>query len=129
MSERMNPEIKAQWVAALRSGEYKQGTGRLHLALEEGAEKMCCLGVLSHLAYVSGVCDRQATPCNVYAYGREGNTATLPQEVTTWSGLDDDSPYVNGLLLTVHNDGDDTQERRLFPKSFLEIADLIEEHL
>ena len=27
---RMNPDDKAKWVAALRSGQYKQGTGRLY---------------------------------------------------------------------------------------------------
>lgn len=37
----MNPDIKADWVAALRSGEYKQGQGTLRRG-----DKFCCLGVL-----------------------------------------------------------------------------------
>lgn len=38
----MNPEIKAKWLEALRSGNYKQGTGRLRKA----DNSYCCLGVL-----------------------------------------------------------------------------------
>lgn len=37
----MNPELKAKWIAALRSGNYKQGRGRL-----KHAGRYCCLGVL-----------------------------------------------------------------------------------
>lgn len=37
----MDSKIKEQWVAALRSGKYKQGTGYLN---RDG--KFCCLGVL-----------------------------------------------------------------------------------
>lgn len=42
---KMNPEIKARWVAALRSGEYEQATGQLRN--EHG--EFCCLGVLCDL--------------------------------------------------------------------------------
>ena len=38
----MTPELKAQWIAALRSGEYTQGRG----ALKTGDGGYCCLGVL-----------------------------------------------------------------------------------
>ncbi len=38
----MKAELKAQWVAALRSGQYKQGVGYLH---NQGC--YCCLGVLA----------------------------------------------------------------------------------
>jgi hypothetical protein len=45
----MNPEIKAQWIAALRSGDYQQGRATLAKAYAEGGKivtKYCCLGVL-----------------------------------------------------------------------------------
>ena len=42
----MAPELKAKWVAALRSGKYKQGKGTLY----KGG-KHCCLGVLHRIAY------------------------------------------------------------------------------
>jgi len=41
----MNPELKAKWVEALRSGEYKQGSNRLLTA--DG--RYCCMGVLCNL--------------------------------------------------------------------------------
>jgi hypothetical protein len=37
----MNKRVKAEWVAALRSGNYKQGPGYLHTK-----DTFCCLGVL-----------------------------------------------------------------------------------
>lgn len=37
----MTPELKAKWIEALRSGEYKQTKDYLHTA-----EGYCCLGVL-----------------------------------------------------------------------------------
>lgn len=37
----MSPELKAKWVAALRSGEYKQGREVLR-----NGDQFCCLGVL-----------------------------------------------------------------------------------
>lgn len=41
----MNPELKAKWVEALRSGKYKQAKGQL--CDKNGA--MCCLGVLREI--------------------------------------------------------------------------------
>ena len=38
----MNQELKAKWVAALRSGEYKQGQG----AMRPTPDTYCCLAVL-----------------------------------------------------------------------------------
>lgn len=40
----MNPEIKAQWIAALRSGSYDQCIGRL-----TDGTGYCCLGVLREI--------------------------------------------------------------------------------
>jgi hypothetical protein len=39
----MDAELKAKWVAALRSGEYEQARGMLH---DEQHGGYCCLGVL-----------------------------------------------------------------------------------
>lgn len=41
----MNQEYKEKWVAALRSGDYKQGRGRL-----QNEDGFCCLGVLCDVA-------------------------------------------------------------------------------
>lgn len=42
---KLDPEVKAQWVAALRSGEYQQGK----LCLRNKDNCYCCLGVLANL--------------------------------------------------------------------------------
>ena len=42
--QKLPPELKAQWVTALRSGTYKQGKDIL---FHDGC--YCCLGVLSHI--------------------------------------------------------------------------------
>lgn len=47
MENKLDPEFKAKWVAALRSGEYKQGTYNM---FKDG--KYCCLGVASELCGV-----------------------------------------------------------------------------
>lgn len=39
----MKAELKAKWLAALRSGKYKQGAGSLY---EEIDDSYCCIGVL-----------------------------------------------------------------------------------
>lgn len=44
----MDQELKAKWVAALRSGEYVQTTMALWREFE-GCESNCCLGVLARL--------------------------------------------------------------------------------
>lgn len=46
--QKLPTELKAQWLAALRSGEYTQGRGQLSLEVE-GVMHHCCLGVLCNL--------------------------------------------------------------------------------
>lgn len=41
----MNPEMKAKWVAALKSGSYKQGRERLR-----SKDTYCCLGVFCDIS-------------------------------------------------------------------------------
>lgn len=42
----MDKELKNKWIEALRSGEYKQGQGRLVQSDDNYAKNYCCLGVL-----------------------------------------------------------------------------------
>ena len=103
----MNPEIKQQWTAALRSGEYKQAVAALR---NENA--FCCLGVLCDLhSKATGTAWRD----NEYG-GRED---VLPNLVAEWAGLLDANPIPPGetLSLAELNDRGDT---------FAQIADLIE---
>jgi hypothetical protein len=57
----MDAELKAKWVAALRSGEYRQATGLLYWG---NPDAYCCLGVLG--------CVANGTRGRLGAYGSEG---------------------------------------------------------
>lgn len=53
MSDRNIPnDLLSQWLAALRSGNYKQARGRLH---DTAYDSHCCLGVLQEEARKRGV--------------------------------------------------------------------------
>lgn len=100
----MNAGVKRQWVAALRSGEYEQGQGRLHSAPGGGAPaEYCCLGVLSDLAVRAGVVERQPSVAEegqpvhevqCYVYGRTLTASYLAPEVMEWAGLQTNDPFV-----------------------------------
>jgi hypothetical protein len=84
----MNPEIKALWLAALRSGEYEQAKGYLNL---DGA--FCCLGVLCDLAVKQGVEDLTVETKSLYSQAASfvtynNDSGDLPEVVREWAGLD-----------------------------------------
>lgn len=108
----MNPSIKQAWIEALRSGEYKQGTG----CLRED-DRYCCLGVLVDLHIKKHDLEWEKLGED---YHFDGSAATLPAVVLEWAGLHIDNPTVNGLALATWNDSGE---------SFQWIADLIEETL
>jgi hypothetical protein len=65
----MDQKVKRKWIAALRSGKFKQARETL---LDKDTGAMCCLGVLAHIQ----VCDltrlknlEKVTPPRGYAAG------------------------------------------------------------
>lgn len=118
----MNKKIKAEWVAALRSGEYKQGRGHLR----DVEDNFCCLGVLCNL-HAQHHPDIAKTHFNKSFYMNEGTT--LPLAVLQWAGLDSSDPIVDGHFLSTWNDGLNTSLRHVDPLNFEQIADLIEKNL
>ncbi len=125
--EKMNPAVKALWVAALRSGDYKQCTG----LLTDGNCGFCCLGVLCDVAVKEGVIPAPSKANNgLIHYGDdiEKSVATLPRTVINWAGLRDLSAppiakdHNGGVIHAVSaNDG--------LRWSFEQIADAIERNL
>lgn len=115
----MNPEIKAKWVAALRSGEYKQGM----YVLRRG-DAFCCLGVLCDLRAKSGMGKwRTERGRLVYDDGSETSISTLNAVVLSWAELEQEEPCVRLAdkdTLACRNDAGAT---------FAEIADIIEREL
>ena len=113
----MKHKIKKLWVAALRSGEYKQGTGTLRTVGNE----FCCLGVLCNLHAQANpkAAAQQSSPTRY-----DGSSIWPSERVLEWAGLDGANLTVSirGRLDCVagHNDKGAT---------FAEIADAIEEQL
>ena len=76
----MNPDAKAAWLEALRSGRYKQGKGYLRTEKDE----FCCLGVLCDLG-VKKAWDSLTAP-GYRSYNGEGKMP--PANVLQAAGLD-----------------------------------------
>jgi hypothetical protein len=112
-------DIKAKWVAALRSGEYKQAKGLLRYS-----DAFCCLGVLCDLhSKETGEGQWRVFSGAEYAY--LGPTASLPERVMEWAdmpismGAEMDFPGGPITLSALNDRG----------HSFKQIAALIEEQL
>ena len=118
----MDSTIKEKWLAALRSGKYKQGTGNL----KTKTNRFCCLGVL---------CDvyRKETKYGKWMKDNFGNfhfintkkskkdfkdAGVLPLNVMEWADLPSVNPLIDvGSSLAGINDS---------CASFEKIADIIE---
>lgn len=127
MAEKMNPAVKAKWVAALRSGKYTKGTGRLCRIEENGTRTYCCLGVLCEVLGIKGK-DLNATR----VYGPEEDQNYLPLSVQQQVGLSDPNPKIHvtpfgSTTLADYNDG--TTEGLDKMPTFEDIAKVIEEQL
>lgn len=144
---KMDPRVKALWVAALRSGKYEQGESylcrRRSLRQPELGNEFCCLGVLTDLMIIEIADESKAkwtmglnksfdfTSPNPFEI--EGQM--LPYPVQRWAGLNEvfgakvliDGEYAS---FTYHNDGyDENLENVVHKKDFGQIAKAIEEQL
>lgn len=79
----MKPEIKAEWVAALRSGEYEQG----YHVLQNEEGRYCCLGVLCEIAVKHGVI-AEPTQVSDGAWNYDACDATPSTKVGEWAGFE-----------------------------------------
>lgn len=140
----MDAAIKAQWIRALRSGEYQQGRGWLTTVTSDGTERDCCLGVLCKLARDAGVSFSVELKAGMHGgpnkmvYG--GEHYSLPREVQEWARLSKNDPAVTvdgaDSCLSECNDGRDQGEAvdgsawtAIAAMDFDAIADLIESQL
>lgn len=96
----MNRRVRDLWVAALRSGEYEQGTGQLGVIIDNDTDdvvRYCCLGVLCELAVADGVIERRDAVTVVPGVRRlrfGGLTKFPPDAVVSWAGLPGANPLV-----------------------------------
>jgi hypothetical protein len=118
----MNPGIRTQWTAALRSGEYLQAASYLR-----DGDRYCCLGVLCELAARDGIL-KAVKRDGVPFWSYDGRSDYLPESVQDWAGLNSANPKVgtpSGTVfpLGILNDGDDEDEGEW---DFAQIADAID---
>jgi hypothetical protein len=147
----MNQEIKAQWVADLRSGEFPQGRRALRKTVNpdtgkvyaDGKARFCCLGVLCERAVEAGIITRGAEGGYTVATNDWNNlNGLLPASVARWAGLTKQSIYRSDLAMPISdlevtfegkqttlaclNDGSPGVIHR---QNFATIADVIESQL
>lgn len=103
----MNPELKAKWLAALRSNTYTQGRDQLY---DPANNTYCCLGVLCEVANLK----REE---ETYYHGNDEEMETLPESFREEAGIS--SPAMNTL----------TELNDFAGKTFPELAKWIEENL
>lgn len=121
MNNKLKPSVKTMWVNALRSGEYKQGRGRLRTENNE----FCCLGVLCNL-HAQAHPKFARTQLKPSQYDRAEGLPT--NTVLDWAGINNSSDWANKAVsinneklgLACHNDQG---------RTFEEIAKAIEEQL
>lgn len=118
-------ENAKKWVAALRSGEYKQSVGYLHT--DRG---YCCLGVACVLTAQEGVgptpelaplalMSEENRRAEVYCYA--GQKYVLPEKTRLWLGLQNsEGAMTDKDLISLAHCNDSLH------KNFSEIADIIE---
>ena len=106
----MDQEIKAEWLEALRSGEYEQGIG----VLRTGDDKFCCLGVLCEVLVKRGLMEAPKLDRGENMYDYQEYSAVLPDPVQVRVGL----PYISDLM--------ELNDTKGLP--FAEIANYIEEN-
>jgi hypothetical protein len=146
----MKAEIKAEWLAALRSGKYQQTVGRLRRSDSCAPAGYCCLGVLCDIVaprvrgeWVVGAPDNARGDDFKVTYPEwlTGISDTeLPAPMVAMLGLNNQSPFV--LLPDDHPLLKDARLTEIFRGdpgraslaqlndrgfTFAEIADLIEE--
>jgi hypothetical protein len=111
----MKKNVMKKWVAALRSGKYKQGKNHLNKN-----EQYCCLGVLCEVLGESK--SKGGFGYIFYGSGPESSPKLLPLSALKSSGLRTDNGTINftkgRLSLTLLND--------IRGRSFKQIAAYIE---
>lgn len=128
----MDIQLKAKWIAALRSGEFKQAQGELHDARNDS---YCCLGVLCKAV------GAEWTSFEKELWGHDGLYRVMREHVPVKDGellgdtdgeeLEETTCVKFGIpdqTIFIHmNDGNTKLDIK--PHSFAEIADYIEKNL
>lgn len=122
-TEKQLTDPQKLWIAALRSGEYKQGREML-----SDGDSYCCLGVLCEIAIQHGVgIEKVARLGERVRYN--GELSVAPKEAVKWVGLHAKNGKVNSKLTDSRlHGGGELSAANDRGATFAEIADFIEAH-
>lgn len=120
----MDEKIKLEWIAALRSGEYKRCHGQLHLS-----DGFNLFGVLCDIHAKKTNGEWELINGSKVNYRYLGCCFAIPHEVKKWADLKLD--VRNHLVLWNGKDGDDSEDIDLNnmdikAATFIEMADILE---
>ena len=122
----MNEEIGRRWVAALRSGDYKQGVGRLRAHRGDDGVKYCCLGVLTDL-WVQDAGQHWTEEGVPSSQSGVYGGVWLSPEVQAWSGMSNESGRLSRCVYTAGRAAESLAEANDSTTfDFSAIADIIE---
>jgi hypothetical protein len=126
----MNPEVKAKWIAALRSGKYRQ----VKETLKKRNGGMCCLGVLCDVYAKENPQNKEAKweyGSTSKAYSFLNSEGDLPVSVYEWAGLENHDPNTGVQKFTDDHDRNYTHTFSSLNDNagytFEQIAQIIEE--
>jgi hypothetical protein len=135
MTHALKPAVKEAWVAALRSGDYKQTKYEL-----QDKDGFCCLGVLCDVYAKQNPngqwCAPEARGDREFTNGDETTGNVLPKFVVAWAFQDPTTQLGGGGMLPNRVDvGDGVEFTALYELNdtanydFEQIADVIVEQL
>lgn len=130
MATTINTDFVEKWVAALRSGEYKQGQGYLRKGVD-GAAEFCCLGVACDLVIKEHLVDIQTDFGPEYTVRYDGAATHLPPSVADYLGFDARTRVPDPMArhATMNNAELALIDLNDAGNDFATIADFIEEHV
>jgi hypothetical protein len=127
----MDAQLKAKWVEALRSDEFKQGSGQLH---DRKENSYCCLGLLCRVMGAdfgpAAEADEEAFSEYDYVPVIGGKVLSSGEDEELKSSVCEDLGIPDQFELIAMNDGHSGAGRPAVRKhTFAEIADHIEKNL
>jgi hypothetical protein len=122
---KLHPELKAKWIAALRSDDYKQTKGVL-CSTKNGERAFCCLGVLTDILIKENQLSLTWNFNSEYfataSNANDSAAIALHPSIRKITGLSPNGklpkPHDNSALAHLNDNG----------YSFRQIADVIEKH-
>ena len=114
----MNKEIKAKWLAALRSGEYVHGIAQLRIVEEGSPVKHCCLGVLCDIMSKEGKGKWIPGEPSTFVYGDDVRFGAVPDKLAEELGAPELRSTSDGVAIINDRSKDYTPAIEYIEKNF-----------